>query len=47
MMIPAREVYLADKFALSLLAESASHSAVFFSYNNSANSTFYHGLSAE
>jgi len=26
----------------NLLAESASHSAVFFSHNKSANSTFYH-----
>jgi hypothetical protein len=32
---------------LNLLAESASHSAVFFSHNKSANSTFCHGLSAK
>jgi hypothetical protein len=29
---------------LSLLAKSASHLAVFFSHNKSANSTFSHGL---
>ena len=31
---------------LGLSAESASYSAVFFSQNKSASSTFYHGLSA-
>jgi len=32
---------------LSLSAESASHSTVFFSHNKSANSTFSHGLSSK
>jgi hypothetical protein len=35
------------RFRLSLSAESASHSAVVFSHNKSANSTFCHGLSSK
>jgi hypothetical protein len=34
-----------DVVRLGLLAESFSHSAVFFSHNKSAKNTFCHGLS--
>ena len=38
-------IHLVHIVRLSLSAESVSHSAVFFSHNKSANSTFYHDLS--
>ena len=41
--VPAKQAQIVR---LSLSAESASHSAVFFSHNKSANSTFSHDLSA-
>lgn len=38
------EEKLIQPVRLSLSSESVSHSAVFFSHNKSANSTFYHGI---